>query len=145
LRTVYEREGARLASDVLVAVVDDDVSVRRSLARLLGLAGFQVTTFPSAQHYLKQRTDAPVGCLVLDVHLGGLDGFGLHQLLRASGDETPVVFMTAFDDAPTRDRAHQSGAAGYLRKPFDASSLLETVCAAVGLERPTGSQGFGRE
>jgi len=123
------------SKDLLIAVVDDDASVRRSLGRLLASAGLQVTTFASAQQYMQHGERPAVDCLLLDVHLGGMDGFELHETLKSSGDETPTVFMTAFDDAPTRERAQQAGAAGYLRKPFDASRLLELVFAAVDRER----------
>jgi FixJ family two-component response regulator len=135
------RGGAHRSKGLLIAVIDDDASVRRSLARLLGSAGLRVNTFASAQQYVERGGQPAVDCLVLDIHLGGMDGFALHELLKASGDATPSVFMTAFDDAPTRERAQQAGAAGYLRKPFDASRLLEMVFSAV--EGDHESEGHG--
>src|SRR5262245_17724864 len=90
LRSDSEREG-RLASDSsreddrppLVCVIDDDVSLLRALRRLLGAGGFQVKTFSSAEDFLDCRNPRTPGCLVLDVHLGGLSGFELHERLVA--------------------------------------------------------------
>jgi FixJ family two-component response regulator len=126
---------------LLVAIIDDDASVRRSLARLLESAGLRATTFASAQQYLECSGRRAVDCLVVDVHLGGMGGFELREILSAAGDDTPTVFMTAFDDASTRERAQLMGAAGYLRKPFEASPLLETVFTAVDRHLDSGREG----
>ena len=116
----------------LVCVIDDDVSLLRALRRLLGAGGFQVKTFSSAEDFLECSSSRTAGCLVLDVHLGGLSGFELHERLVAAGRRIPVVFITAHDDAATRDRARRAGAVDYLRKPFDDESLIAGINRALG-------------
>jgi FixJ family two-component response regulator len=111
-------------------VIDDDVSLLRALRRLLSAGGFQVETFSSAEDFLK--CSCSPGCLVLDVHLGGLSGFELHERLVAAGRRIPVVFITAHDDAATQDRARRAGAVEYLRKPFDDASLIAGINRALG-------------
>lgn len=114
----------------IVCVVDDDVSLLRALRRLIGAGGFEVATFSSAEEMLDSSVRDRAACLVIDVHLGGLDGFELQERLAASGSKVPVLFITARDDAPTRERARRAGAA-YLRKPFDDESLLGAIKKAI--------------
>ena len=116
----------------LVCVIDDDVSLLRALRRLLAAGGFQVKTFSSAEDFLECPSPRTPGCLVLDVHLGGLSGFQLHERLVAAGRRIPVVFITAHDDAATQDRARRAGAVEYLRKPFDDESLIAGINRALG-------------
>ena len=115
----------------LVYVIDDDASLLRALRRLLGAGGFRVCTFSSAEEFLKSERPAPA-CLVLDVHLGGLSGLDLQERLIAAGRRIPVVFITAHDDAVTRERARRIGAIDYLRKPFNDESLLAGINRAIG-------------
>lgn len=115
----------------VVCVVDDDVSLLRALQRLLSAGGFGVTTFSSAEEFLQAPSRGDVACLVLDVHLGGLSGFELQERLVASGSRIPVLFITARDDAPTREQARRAGASDYLRKPFDDELLLAAVHKAI--------------
>ena len=123
----------------LVCVIDDDVSLLRALRRLLGAGGFQVKTFSSAEDFLECSSPRTPGCLVLDVHLGGLSGFELHERLVAAGRRIPVVFITAHDDPTTRDRARRAGAVEYLRKPFDDESLIAGINRALGQVYPPPS------
>jgi FixJ family two-component response regulator len=116
----------------LVCVVDDDASILRALQRLLRSGNYAVRTFTSAEAFLASEYRPLAGCLVLDVHLGGLSGIELQEHLAASGTQTPVVFITAHDDALTRERAHRAGAIDYLRKPFDDVALLDAVNRATG-------------
>ncbi|HZN49568.1 MAG TPA: response regulator, partial [Methylomirabilota bacterium] len=108
------------------------VSLLRALRRLLAAGGFQVKTFSSAEDFLECSSPRTPGCLVLDVHLGGLSGFELHERLVAAGRRIPVVFITAHDDAATQDRARRAGAVEYLRKPFDDESLIAGINRALG-------------
>jgi two-component system, LuxR family, response regulator FixJ len=116
----------------LVCVIDDDVSLLRALRRLLDVGGFQVKTFSSAEDFLESSSPRIPGCLVLDVHLGGLSGFELHERLVAAGRRIPVVFITAHDDVATRDRACRAGAVDYLRKPFEDELLIAGINRALG-------------
>ena len=114
-----------------VCVVDDDAPLRRALQRLLRSVGFTVETFGSAEDYLAAERNRAADCLVLDIRLGGLTGFDLHDRLRASGLAIPTVFITGHDDATTRERARRAGAAGYVRKPFDESDLISVIQRAL--------------
>ena len=116
----------------LVAIVDDDASVRRALRRLLTSAGLASIAFGSAREYLDAQLPEAPGCLVLDIQLGGMSGFELHQHLEATGETVPTIFITAHDDESTSERARLAGAAGYLRKPLDASVLIEAIHQALG-------------
>jgi FixJ family two-component response regulator len=116
----------------VIAVIDDDASVRRALQRLLQSAGFTVETFAAAREFLETDSWARTACLVLDVHLPGMSGFQLREHLAASGAAIPIVFITAYDDVSTRERVNRAGAVGYLRKPFDQDTLIEAIRRAIG-------------
>lgn len=110
-----------------VAIVDDDSSVRSALARVLRTAGIGVETYATAQEYLSASIAREPVCLVLDVHLGGMSGFELHDRLIAAGSRVTVVFITAHDEVPTAELEQRAGPDGYLRKPFDGDQLLAVV------------------
>jgi FixJ family two-component response regulator len=111
----------------VIAIVDDDASVRRSLHRLVKAAGYPVETFASAREFLEWFPRNRAACLVLDVHMNELSGFDLQERLAV-----PVIFITAHDDATTRERIEKSGAAGHLQKPFDEGAVLDAIRRAVG-------------
>jgi FixJ family two-component response regulator len=94
----------------LVCIVDDDLSVRRSLARLIGACGMATRSFSSADEYLDAYAGLDVGCLVLDIHLGAVSGLDLLGELRSRGVQTPVVVITAFDEPSLEKRARREGA-----------------------------------
>ena len=110
-----------------VAIVDDDPSVRSALARVLRTAGIPVETYATAHEYLSATMEREPTCLVLDVHLGGMTGFDLHDRLLASGSRVTVVFITAHDEVPSAELERRAGPDGYLRKPFDGDQLLALV------------------
>ena len=114
-----------------VCIVDDDASLRRALQLLLRSAGFTVGAFASAEAFLLAAHAMTPRCLVLDIQLGSLNGFELHERLTAAGRAIPTIFITAHDDAPTRERARLTGAIGYLRKPFDDEALIVNVRQAL--------------
>lgn len=115
----------------VIGIVDDDASVLRALRRLLRGAGFAVSTFESAEEFLGLEHTDSIRCLVLDVHMPGLSGFELQERLTAAQISIPIIFITANDDTPTRERAQQGGVA-YLPKPFEAKSLLAAIRKAIG-------------
>lgn len=119
-----------------MCVVDDDAPLRRALQRLLHAAGFAVETFGSAEDFLASEHSPPPDCLVLDIRLGALSGFDLHERLRATGLSIPTIFITGHDDAVTRELARRAGAAHYMRKPFEESLLISAIEAAMS---PTSS------
>jgi FixJ family two-component response regulator len=110
----------------VIAIVDDDASVRRSLHRLVQAAGYPVETFASAREFLEWLPRGRAACLVLDVHMNELSGFELQERLAV-----PVIFITAHDDTTTRERIEKSGAAGALQKPFDEQAVLTAIRKAV--------------
>jgi FixJ family two-component response regulator len=121
-----------VANSPIICIVDDDLSVRRALARLIVSYGLIVETFASAQDYLGAGHPDGVACLIVDVHLARSSGFDLLARLAAVGDSPPVIVITAHDDAATREQVRRSGAMAYLRKPFESSSLLSAVGQAIG-------------
>ena len=113
----------------LISIVDDDLSVRRALSRLVRLAGYAVESFASAREFLASAPRGRTACLVLDIQLdsGGMDGFDLQERLVADGVTIPTIFITAHGDARTRERVKQSGVAGFLSKPFGDQALLDLI------------------
>jgi FixJ family two-component response regulator len=120
-----------------VALVDDDLSVRRALQRLLVAAGFSVRVFASGQELLDSTLPEDASCFLLDVHLPGMSGFEIHDALRERGVQSPVVFMTAHHTETTIERARAAGAR-YLRKPFDSQELLGALSAALDTATSNG-------
>lgn len=110
-----------------VAVIDDDASLCRSLARLLQHAGFQAITFESAEQFLADPLRAHFGCLLVDIQLDGMTGIEMHRRLLADGDRTPVVYITAFDDPRARAEAVELGCVGFFRKTDSGTDILEIV------------------
>jgi FixJ family two-component response regulator len=109
--------------ELWVGIVDDDASLRTALARALRGNGIRVETFSSAEDYLQRSVVGEPECIVLDVHLGGMSGFDLQDLLISEGRAPPIIFITAHDDLFSA-RARSNGSGGYLRKPFDTSALV---------------------
>lgn len=118
-------------AELRVCVIDDDEDVVRAVRRLLRSAGFATDTFTSAEEFLDLGNQERPDCLVLDVHLRGLSGFDLQDLLEASGRSIPIVFITAHDDTGTRERAQRSPTTEYLSKPFEDQSLLCAIHHAI--------------
>ena len=115
------------AAPCRVAVVDDDDAVRRAVGRLLRVTGHQVRTYASAEEFLG-AAPSEVDCLVLDVYLGGMNGYDLHSLLTAMGQAPPTVFVTAHDDVKVATSPRADGEC--LRKPFDDDHLLGAIARA---------------
>jgi FixJ family two-component response regulator len=114
----------------LVAVVDDDKSVRESLPDLLRESGYAAQAFASAQELLDSGELVRVGCLILDITMPGMSGPELHQELRRRGRAVPVVFITAAGDKTVRPRLLAQGAVDCLFKPFSETALLAAISAA---------------
>jgi FixJ family two-component response regulator len=115
----------------IVMIVDDDESMRKAARRLIKSYGFAVDTFASANDFLASGRLDETACLVLDVHMPGLNGLQLQAHLVASGRQIPIVFITAFTDANARTQALTAGAVGYLIKPFDEADLLNCIHRAI--------------
>jgi FixJ family two-component response regulator len=111
----------------VVFVIDDDESICRALRRLIRSVGLNVRTFTSAEDFLNQGYQDMPGCLVLDVKLPGLDGLELQKKLIESNSKMGIVFISAHEDAQTREQAMKAGAKDFFQKPFDDAALLGAV------------------
>ena len=120
-----------MAERPLIAIVDDDYSIRNATRDLLKSAGFSTATFEDAESFLASTSRASVACLVVDMRMPRMTGLELHRALVASGDGIPTVLITAHPDEVTQSRARAAGIPYYLSKPFAPEDLLECVSAAV--------------
>jgi FixJ family two-component response regulator len=114
-----------------VHVVDDDSGFRKGLERLLKANGLDVRTFGSAEEFESNADLTEVGCLILDIHLGGMSGIELRCKLTEAGSEVPVVFVTASDSAAILRAAVSAGCVACLEKPFPSCVLMDVVGEAL--------------
>ena len=115
----------------LVAVVDDDESVRESLPDLLREFGFRAQTFSSAEEFLASGSLAQTRCLLLDIAMPGMSGPALQKELASQRWRIPIVFITAQNDDQLRPKLLEAGAVDLLCKPFAESALVDAVTRAV--------------
>ena len=115
----------------MVAIVDDDESIRHTTRDLLESAGFLVTTFCSAESLLQTGDLDRVACVISDIRMPGMSGLELHEWLRASGRAIPTILMTAYADERTRVQAVKARVICCLAKPFAAEELLECLGNAL--------------
>jgi FixJ family two-component response regulator len=121
--------------DHVVFVIDDDVSVRSAISRLLGAVGLEVQMFPSGQKFLASKLPDLPGCVVLDVRLPGLSGLDLQQEMFERGIHYPVIFISGHGDIPMSVQAMKAGAVEFLTKPFRDQDLLDAVTLAIRRDR----------
>jgi FixJ family two-component response regulator len=127
-------------SDAIIAIVDDDPSVRRGLERLIRSAGWKAETFASAQEFLdRPRTEAP-SCLVLDLQLPGLSGLDLQKRMAEAGLAIPIVFLTGHGNIPASVQAMKAGAMEFLTKPVNDEDLFKAIREALERDRRTRQQ-----
>ena len=127
-------------SEAVIAVVDDDPSVRQGLQRLIRSVGWKAETFASAQEFLaRPPTEAP-SCLVLDLQLRDLSGLDLQKRMAEIGLETPIVFLTGHGNIPASVQAMKAGAVEFLTKPVDEQDLLRAIQEAIERDRRTRQQ-----
>jgi FixJ family two-component response regulator len=115
----------------LVSVVDDDPSVRRSLARLVKAAGYRVEAFASANEFLARPPEEGPACLLLDVRMPGLTGLDLQETLAIAAHSTSIVFITGYRDVRASVKAMKGGAVDFLTKPVNDEELLAAIERAV--------------
>jgi FixJ family two-component response regulator len=116
----------------MIAIVDDDRSVREAAKTLVGSLGYATAAFASAEEFLESGRLRETACLITDVQMPGMSGVDLHDHLTANGHSTPVIFVTAYPEESVRVRALDAGAFGFLSKPFTEESLIE--CLNLALE-----------
>jgi len=115
-----------------ICIVDDDEAVRESLAAFLESCGYTSSCFASASAFLSAEDEAPPYlCMLVDVHMPGMSGIELVNVLRTHGVDIPAILITAAADAPLRAAAEKLGGLVLLDKPVDGDALLETI-ARVG-------------
>lgn len=122
-----------MASRPLVAVVDDDESVRESLPDLLREFGFAVQAFSSAEQFLASDHFDQTRCLLLDIAMPGMSGPDLQRELKLRRKQIPIIFITADQDETIRQRVLEQGAVACLLKPFSDAALQAALNAAFGL------------
>jgi FixJ family two-component response regulator len=115
----------------LVAIVDDNESIRETTKDLLESAGLDVATFASAEDFLAWAPLPDLSCAIADMRMSGMNGLALHEHLVAAGTPVPIVLMTAYPDERARARALETGVVAYLTKPFTDAELLGCIGAAV--------------
>lgn len=116
-----------------VHLVDDDASVRRSIAFMLKTSGHQVETYESGDALLKAAGNLTDGCILLDIRMAGIDGLETQEALRERGVSLPIVIMTGHGDISLAVRAMKAGAVDFIEKPFESAQLLAAL-----------EEGFGR-
>ena len=120
----------------MIAVVDDEESIRKALSRLLRASGYRVQTYSSGADFLASLEKGYPDLLVLDLHMPGLSGFEVHEAVSALDRVLPVIVVTGHDSPETRQRVIDGRAAAYLRKPVDEELLLRAICEATGSPVP---------
>jgi FixJ family two-component response regulator len=119
----------------VVAVIDDDPSMRDALGRLFETVSLNADLFASVEEYLRASKLRPANCIVLDVRLPGPSGLDLQAQLNNANDRTPIVFITAHADIPMSVRAMKAGAVEFLTKPFRHQELLDAVRNGIECDR----------
>jgi FixJ family two-component response regulator len=115
----------------LIAIVDDDQSMREATKGLMRSLGFDAEAFSSADDFLKFPHLRHTDCLVTDIHMPGMSGLDLHRRLVALGESIPTVLITAYPNETVRARGLGPDIVGYLEKPFDEQDLLNCIRSAL--------------
>ena len=113
-----------------IYIVDDDESICRSLKTYLMTFEFDVRTFNSAKSFFETVSNDDPGCLVLDIHMPGIDGWAMQKIIFDSGSKRPVIFISAEKQDNAADRAVKVGAVGFLQKPFNGQTLVDLINVA---------------
>jgi FixJ family two-component response regulator len=115
----------------VVAIVDDDDSMRSALQGLMKVQGFATQVYPSAEDFLNSGQQYQTGCLIADIRMPGMSGLELQAKLNADSCKIPTIFITAHGDARMRLQALRAGAVEFLAKPFNDETLIESVRVAL--------------
>jgi RNA polymerase sigma factor (sigma-70 family) len=129
---------------LVVYVVDDDASIRDSLALMLGLAGYVIRLFADAESFLVAFDPRWSGCVVADLRLPGMNGLELQARIRERGSAIPFVIITAHGDVPAARAAFRAQAVDFIEKPFDDAQLRSAIDTAFAQERQRVDAAAGR-
>jgi FixJ family two-component response regulator len=116
----------------MIAVVDDEDSVRKAVVRLLRAAGHDARGFASGNEFLQNGLVDPPACLMLDLQMPGLSGTDVQRALNTAGTHLPVIIITAHDAPAAREECMRAGAVAYLCKPLDERKLFTALNLALG-------------
>ena len=119
------------AADPLISIVEDDESLRQAMVGLVRSLGYRVAGYPNAEDFLAADARERSNCVVTDIQMPGLSGIDLKERLVADGVATPVIMVTARAEAAIEDRARACGAFCFLKKPFEAETLIECLGRAL--------------
>jgi two-component system, LuxR family, response regulator FixJ len=119
----------------MIFIIDDDHSMQRAFLLLLQAAGFNAMAFSSAQEFLIYSPVSDDDCIILDLRMPVMNGFDLMKKLISRGVHTPVICVTAFDDAKSREQARELRAAAYFTKPVDDQALIDAINWAIQSEK----------
>jgi FixJ family two-component response regulator len=122
----------------LIAIVDDEESIRRAIGRLIRSAGLDAVAYSSGDEFLEKLSDRRPDCVVLDLHMPKVDGFSVQSWVSRADLKIPIIVITGRDTPETEARVMQNGAFAYFRKPVDGDALLDAIAAAT-LGRRNGS------
>jgi two-component system response regulator FixJ len=127
-----------MSSERYVYIVDDDEAVRDSLTVLLEACGHRVRSFAMAQEFLDAAAAVPLGCLIADIRMPGMDGLELQRRLAERSLGFPMIVITGHGDVPLAVRAMKGGAVDFIEKPFATSTILASVAAALAMVEAAG-------
>ena len=133
--TQIKKSGITSSDKKQIYILDDDESVLRSLKLLMVSYGFAVETFSSAEEFFKVVPDSAIGCLILDIHMPGFNGWDTQKRLAKTGYKIPVIVITADKDDRFKEQALKAGAVGFLQKPFEDHYLLHMVNRVFNKEK----------
>lgn len=115
----------------VISIIDDDVSVRIAISRLVRSLGYAARAYASADEFLKSQHVDDTWCVIADVQMPGMTGIELQEALKVQGHSLPIIFVTAFPEETIRARALKDGAVCFLSKPFDGSVLIDCIDSAL--------------
>ncbi|MBY3537558.1 response regulator [Rhizobium laguerreae] len=122
-----------MAAEILIGIVDDDLSLRRSLIRLVRSMGYEARGFASAEEFIEADSFERYSCIITDIQMPGISGIELTKFIAASHTKIPVMVVTARSEAALEQAAIASGAMCFLRKPIDTDVLVATLMRALGV------------
>ena len=120
-------------SPIHVALVDDDVSVRKALGRLLSASNFKIDTYSTARNFIKSLKLIVPQCVVADLQMPDLTGLDLQRHLARAKVKIPIIIITAYNEPGLRERCQSAGVSDLLLKPLDSVNLINAINFAVGL------------
>ena len=122
---------AQLPHSPVISIIDDAEYVRVAMKNLVEALGFTAHTFASAEDFLQSPRLHDTACVIFDVQMPYMNGLELQSHLLASGNDTPIIFITAFTDSGAQERAMKAGAICFLNKPFSAQTLSQCIARAI--------------